>query len=743
MMSLPPQLKLAPLAGALSLVLLSGCTVMSWEERYDNLEKPLKQEYQKKAASLTSDVYNYRFRFLLEDNQDNAKNFTLHAHYATGVAALSAEDKTALVDAVAHLKDKADIQIQIIGHTDNVPVSPRLQAEFNDNQALSAARAQEVAEFLRAHLNLDAQAVSFTGMGAAQPIADNSNAEGRAKNRRVDVNSDYKKTQTVVLAESPEQDPELNALPDDFVPWWQPLATGKIHPKSNPTPMGLTELLHRSLQHSTQMKVFSELPLIRQTMIDEAEGKFDIHAFVEAKYAEVNEPVGSTLRTGEDAETRFKEHAWVAEAGLRRNIVTGGEVEISQQFMGKDNNSRFFQPHDQGESRLMLTLRHRLLNGFGYEYNQSQIEIARVDYEVSLDEFVRQVSAHLLEIERAYWGLYLERVNLLQKKKLFSQAEEVVEELKARRGIDVLASQLERAQAVLATRYAASIRSEQAVRNAEGKVLALVNDPELVMDSQFEMMTVQTPQHVPVETEVAKAAQFALKHRPEITQAFKQLKAGMVRSAMADSELLPALDLIFETTLKGLEGDYDVFNSTGNQFTEGAPSWTLGLRLDWPLGNRIAKARQRRRELEVRQLVHQLRTTIETILLEVQVSVREVNTAYREMLSQYQAMQAMKSSLEALNARRSIELGSSGQGQFLENLLDSQDNVAIAEKRFLEGHIAYNVAQENLDRAQGLMLEANKMEYVFDEDDENDLPLLRVQLKDEDKDKAKTTDSAE
>jgi len=729
-MLLPRQLKLAPLASALSLVLLSGCTVMSWEERYENVEKPLKEEYQKKAAALTSDVYNYRFQFLLEDSQDYAKNFTLHAHYAAGVADLAQVDKEALIKAVANLKDKPDIHINVIGHTDNRPLSPRLQNQFTDNQTLSAARAQQVAEFLREYLDLDTEAVSFTGMGSSQPVADNNDSAGRAKNRRVEINTDYQHPpQNLILSQSPEQDPELADLPSNFIPWWQPLVTGKIHPKSKPINVTLNDLLLRALHHSTQIRVFSDLPLIRQTMITEAEGKFDIHAFVEAKYAEINEPIGSSLRTGEDTETRFKEHAWQAEVGLRRNIVTGGEIEISQQFIGKDNNSRFFQPHDQGESRLMLTLRHRLLNGFGYEYNQSQIEIAKVDQAVSMDEFVRQSSAHLLEIERAYWGLYLERVNLLQKKKLFSQAEQIVAELKARRGIDVLVSQLEQAKAVLASRYAASIRSEQGVRNAESKILALVNDPELIMNSKFEMMTEQAPQHVPIETDVAKTAQLALQHRPEITQAFKQLKAGMVRSSMADSELLPALDIIFETTLKGLEGNYDILNSTGNQFTQGAPSWTLGLRLDWPLGNRIAKARQRRRELEVRQLVQQLRTTIETILLEVQVSVREINTAHKEMLSQYQAMQAMKSSLETLNARRHIELGSNGQGQFLQNLLDTQEDLALTEQYFLEGHIAYNVAKDNLDRAQGLYLEANNVEYVFEEEDNTDLPILRLKSK--------------
>jgi len=708
----------------LPLLVSSGCTTMSWEDRYDEVAEPLRTEYQERAEKLTSDVYNYSFKFNLENEQNKVQTVIFHPQYADDLVTLSDQDKSDLIKKMGHLKNKKGLRLFVVGHTNNTGLRASLQKKFADNTALSATRAKHVADFLRLHFKIKEDKVNFIGAGANQSSTDNDTAGERTQNSRIEINSAYASQQHAALIKSAARDPDLAPLPDGFKPWWGDLVVGQIHPESTPQPFNLASLVIRALRHSTQMKVFSELPLIRKTMVEEAEGKFDIHAFVEAKYAETNEPVGSTLRTGD--EDRFKEHAWQAEVGLRRKIVTGGEVEISQELGGKDNNSRFFQPHDQGNSRFMLTIRHRLLNGFGYAYNQSQIEIARVDYNVSMDEFTRQIASHILEIERAYWGLYLERVNLLQKKKLYSEAEKVVEELQARRGIDVLANQLQQAKAVRASRYAASIRSEQSVRNAEGKILALVNDPSLIMDQNFELSTTQSLGHLKMVAKVNDAAQNALQNRPEITQSFKQLKAGMVRAAMADNEVLPALDLVFETTLKGLSDDYDVFASTGNQFTQGRPSWTLGLRLDWPLGNRIAKARQRRRQLEVRQLVQQLRTTIETILLEVQVSVREINTSYREMLSQYQAMIAMQANLDTLNARRQAALGRVGRSQYLEQLLDSQEDLATAEHRFLESQVAYNISQGNLERAQGILLAAKKIGYEEGTDDDTGLPVMNL-----------------
>lgn len=71
--------------------------------------------------------------------------------------------------------------VAVSGHTDSVPIDNN---RFSSNWALSAARAVAVVNLL-AYDGIDPERLSATGYGEFQPVADNSTAQGRAKNRRV------------------------------------------------------------------------------------------------------------------------------------------------------------------------------------------------------------------------------------------------------------------------------------------------------------------------------------------------------------------------------------------------------------------------------------------------------------------------------------------------------------------------------------------------------------------------------
>lgn len=72
-----------------------------------------------------------------------------------------------------------DTNIMVAGHTDNTGTE-----EYN--QELSEQRAMSVAEFA-AFTGVEASRMTIVGYGEQQPIADNSTAEGRQQNRRVEI----------------------------------------------------------------------------------------------------------------------------------------------------------------------------------------------------------------------------------------------------------------------------------------------------------------------------------------------------------------------------------------------------------------------------------------------------------------------------------------------------------------------------------------------------------------------------
>lgn len=103
------------------------------------------------------------------------------------MSALLTEDSQQQLDTlIAQLGDVDIVLDKVIGHSDNVPIGSA-NAPYKTNEALSKARAESVAQYLAEKLNVDAEKVQVIGMGAAEPVASNKTAKGRAKNRRVEI----------------------------------------------------------------------------------------------------------------------------------------------------------------------------------------------------------------------------------------------------------------------------------------------------------------------------------------------------------------------------------------------------------------------------------------------------------------------------------------------------------------------------------------------------------------------------
>jgi len=88
----------------------------------------------------------------------------------------------AVLDRIAAALPASGLRVE--GHTDNVPIAT---AQYASNWELSSARASTIARLLLKHGNVKAQKLSVAGYAEFHPVADNATAEGRSKNRRVDV----------------------------------------------------------------------------------------------------------------------------------------------------------------------------------------------------------------------------------------------------------------------------------------------------------------------------------------------------------------------------------------------------------------------------------------------------------------------------------------------------------------------------------------------------------------------------
>ena len=104
--------------------------------------------------------------------------------FDSGSTLLKDEAKPVLDQVGAILERYAEGTIEIEGHTDNVPMSG---AKYSNNNELSSGRALSVFDYLLSVTNLDPAKVKHSGRGEYVPVADNSTAEGRTRNRRVEI----------------------------------------------------------------------------------------------------------------------------------------------------------------------------------------------------------------------------------------------------------------------------------------------------------------------------------------------------------------------------------------------------------------------------------------------------------------------------------------------------------------------------------------------------------------------------
>lgn len=107
--------------------------------------------------------------------------------FDSGAAELKPEGREILLRVASVLSRYPGRQIQVIGHTDNVPIRGRTVAGFTDNWDLSAGRALAAVRFLHREAGVDPARLAAVGCGEFRPLADNATPEGRARNRRIAV----------------------------------------------------------------------------------------------------------------------------------------------------------------------------------------------------------------------------------------------------------------------------------------------------------------------------------------------------------------------------------------------------------------------------------------------------------------------------------------------------------------------------------------------------------------------------
>ena len=166
------------------------------ENDVDGEEKDVSDAYKEQelaeSEQMAEEVQNAVNQYGLQDLVEvdfNAEYVRISLSGAILFESGSAEfvsDAKPVLDKISKILDNYDKNvIEVEGHTDNVPiVSP---GKYEDNDVLSMYRALNVADYIRDASSLNPAHIKSSGRGEYMPVADNSTAEGRALNRRVEI----------------------------------------------------------------------------------------------------------------------------------------------------------------------------------------------------------------------------------------------------------------------------------------------------------------------------------------------------------------------------------------------------------------------------------------------------------------------------------------------------------------------------------------------------------------------------
>ncbi len=389
-----------------------------------------------------------------------------------------------------------------------------------------------------------------------------------------------------------------------------------------------------------------------------------------------------------------------------------------------DNNRQTTNSIFQGLTPLLgtyyrFTFQQQLLAGFGTGPNLRFLRIAKNNKKISDIAFKTQVIATMTQIANIYWDL----VSAYQEEKVneqsFAFAQQSLDnakkqlQLEAIPAMDVMRAEAEvsrRDQDLTVAKTNLQLQ-ESLIKNALTRNL---DDPTLEAMPVVPTDRLDAIEMVPERPTQDLIAQ-ALLDRPELSESNIDLQNRQISRKAAANALLPTLAVVGFYGGTGLAGDLNPFYYTQNSttqptnwwgsfqdaFNNTSPDYFVGLNLNIPIRNRVAKADQYRSELEYRQA--EMRE--QQLKKQIRIEVRNAEYALEQGRARVEAARKGRDLAEKtftiMQKEQTLGAGSSFQ------TLTAQRDLALAELDLVNASTAYQKSKLELQRATGTTLEEN------------------------------------
>ncbi|SDZ80634.1 Outer membrane protein TolC [Desulfuromusa kysingii] len=455
-----------------------------------------------------------------------------------------------------------------------------------------------------------------------------------------------------------------------------------------------------ALQNNRDLQVQHHIPVITGTFTQIEQGIFDPELFAEIDYfKEQTEETSSSSNSKYDA----VEDDFTAIAGLRKLLPTGTTIEASL----SQERSRSDQEPEQQSARLGLSVTQSLLRGFGSAVNLVSVHQAEIDALASIHELRGFSESLLADTEIAYWNYVLAKDEIAIFEESLVVARKQRKEVELRIEVGLLPEiEVAAAKAEEALRVQALINSYSLLEQRRLQLLQRINpNPEGRLDQQINAISDPRLSPQPI-TDLKDRLQLAEQSRSDLNEARLRLRQRRLETVATRNGILPRLDFFISLGKTGFDDNFnDSFRSMdGNKY-----DFTAGLRLNYLLGNRKAKAENLAAQVSREQALDAIANLRQMVHLDVRLALNELERS-RQQIDASRASRFFQEQTLAAEQER-FDVGTSTAllvAQAQRDLLQTQ----IAE---IEAIINYRIALVKLYLAEGSLLDRRGVRVMRDE----------------------------
>lgn len=460
----------------------------------------------------------------------------------------------------------------------------------------------------------------------------------------------------------------------------------------------LEDAVVRALANSPEITVVSFDPSIAKENITVAEAEFDVTAFGQLGYEKDDSLSNDIFDTGQ-----FKSRLY--EGGIKQKGVTGAEWRLAYALTRSSDESINRRFSTSYEPAVVFELKQPLLRDAWSDINLAGVDIAKLNYRMALAAFRQKAEDVATEVTSNYWNLFQARRDLEIQKNLLNKTVETFRKVKDRQDIDATVGDVKQTESSVKSRQATLLEAERRVLDVQDRLVRLLADHQMRLIDDLEIVPVTGPELAGPQLDSRERLQVALKNNPALVRTRLEVEVAEINVSVAKRQRMPRLDLVANAQVQGLS---DLSGEAHEiMYDRDHTSYTVGVAVEYPLGNREKKAEYRLRQLERAKALSRVNNISDQVATLVKEQIRLAETAYREIEVQQAAVAAAKIYLQALEDIETIRKKLTPE--FLLAKIQAQESLAISQRAEVKAVVDFNIAMTRLAQATGTVLD---MRYI-------------------------------